>query len=101
MEHLAGSDFWKHYEALSEEVRHRADKQFVLLKTNPQHSLQFKKVGDRDGDEIWSARVPRNYRALAIKRPEEYLWFGLAITRPMRSGSPNATANLRSDKGNS
>jgi len=54
----------------------RADKQFALLKLNPQHpSLQFKKVGDRLGHEIWSARVTLSYRALAIKRPDGYLWF--------------------------
>jgi hypothetical protein len=37
--------------------------------------LQFKKVGDRQGQEIWSARVTLNYRALAIKRDDGYLWF--------------------------
>lgn len=57
-------------------MRIRADKQFVLMQENPQHpSLQFKKVGDRRGVEIWSARVTLNYRALAIKRNDGYLWF--------------------------
>ena len=76
MHHRAAGDFWQEYEALPEEVRTRADKQFSLLKTNPQHpSVRFKKVGDRHGEEIWSARVSLNYRALAIKRPDGYLWF--------------------------
>jgi hypothetical protein len=76
MEHRAGVDFWKAYEGLPTAVRARADKQFALLKLNPQHpSLQFKKVGDRLGHEIWSARVTLSYRALAIKRPDGYLWF--------------------------
>jgi hypothetical protein len=52
------------------------DKQFALLKSNPQHpSLQFKKLGDRNGQEIWSARVTLKYRASAVKLPDEYLWF--------------------------
>ena len=58
------------------EVRTRADKQFSLLKANAQDpSVQFKKVGERHGEEIWSARVSLNYRALAIKRRDGYLWF--------------------------
>jgi hypothetical protein len=57
-------------------VQRRADKQFSYLKTDTQHpSLQFKKIGERRGDEIWSARVTLNYRALAIKRPYGFLWF--------------------------
>lgn len=47
-----------------------------LLKANSQHpSLQFKKIGERNGQEIWSARVTLNYRTLAIKRADGYIWF--------------------------
>ena len=57
-------------------MRSRADKQFALLKENPQHpSLQFKKLGERHGQDIWSARVSLKYRALAIRLQDEYLWF--------------------------
>ena len=57
-------------------LRASADKQFALLKSDPRHpSLQFKKLGDRKGQEIWSARVTLKYRALAVKLPDEYLWF--------------------------
>lgn len=64
------------YDHLSDEIRARSDKQFALLKENPQHpSLQFKKLGERHGHEIWSARITLKYRALAIKRPNGYLWF--------------------------
>lgn len=76
MEHRATSQFWRHYEALPPNVRGSADKQFLLLKGNPQHpSLQFKKIGDRQGEEIYSARVTLSYRALAFKRPYGFLWF--------------------------
>ncbi len=75
MRHRAAADFWQQYLALPQDVRSRADKQFSLLKTNPQHpSLQFKKIGNRRGHEIWSARVTLNYRALAIRRDDGYLW---------------------------
>jgi len=76
MRHQATADFWRDYLALPQEIRARADKQFSLLKADPHHpSMQFKKVGERHGREIWSARVTLNYRALAIKRPDGYLWF--------------------------
>jgi hypothetical protein len=76
MRHHAAVDFWEQYMALPPEVRVRADKQFSLLKSNPQHpSLRFKKVGERRGNEVWSARVTLNYRALAIKRADGFLWF--------------------------
>ena len=76
MQNRATSAFWQKYQALPAAVRGRADKQFALLKSNPQHpSLQFKKIGDRLGQELWSARVTLNYRALALKRADGYLWF--------------------------
>jgi len=76
MRHHASADFWNDYEALPVLIRERADKQFALLKSNPRHpSLQFKKICDRNGQEIWSARVSLRYRALAIRLEDAYLWF--------------------------
>ena len=76
MQHRAASEFWLYHHGLASHVRVSADKQFSLLKENPQHpSLQFKKIGDRHGEEIWSARVTLNYRALAVKRSYGVLWF--------------------------
>ena len=82
MVHRASAGFWKNYDALPAEIRTRADKQFALMKTNPQHpSLRFKKIGNREGDEVWSARITLKYRALAIKLPEEFLWFWIGEHR--------------------
>jgi hypothetical protein len=58
MQHRATDAFWQAYQALPPEIRNRADKQFALLKSNPQHpSLHFKKVGESRRQEVWSARV--------------------------------------------
>jgi len=85
-QHRANSDFWQHYRELPQDIRDRADKQFALLTANPQHpSLQFKKLGERHGQEVWSARVTLNYRALAIKRPDGYLWFWIGDHRTYAS----------------
>jgi hypothetical protein len=76
MIHRANADFWNDYHALPIDIRTRADKQFTLLKDNPQHpSLQFKKLGERNAQGIWSARVTLKYRALAVRFSDEYLWF--------------------------
>ncbi len=63
MKHLAGPSFWEHYEKLPGHIRELADKNFALLKENPQHpSLHIKKV-----DKYWSVRVGMRHRALAIE----------------------------------
>jgi hypothetical protein len=82
MQHYASTGFWTQYQSLPHEICARADKQFTLMKENPQHpSLQFKKIGERRGREIWSARVSLKYRALAIKRSDGYLWFWIGDHR--------------------
>jgi hypothetical protein len=37
MNHRANADFWNNYHALPADIRARADKQFALLKKDPQH----------------------------------------------------------------
>ena len=74
--HRANADFWNDYRALPANIRARADKQFALPEENPQHpSLQFKKLGDRNAQEIWSARVTLKYSALAVTVSGQYVWF--------------------------
>ena len=71
MKHYASSSFWLAYEKLDSVVRELADKNFALLKENPQHpSLRLKKVG-----RYWSVRVGRSYRALAVGADEGLVWF--------------------------
>ena len=74
--HRTGGDFWDDYWALPAGIRDRADRQFALLKANQRHpSLHFKKLTTRNGQEIWSARVTSQYRALAFKVEGGYVWF--------------------------
>ena len=71
MRHFASSRFWLCYDQLADHIRDLADKNFSLLKTDPQHpSLQFKKVGD-----YRSARVGLGNRALAVEVEDGLLWF--------------------------
>ena len=71
MRHFASPRFWAAYNALPEPMRELADRNFALLKANPQHpSLHYKKVG-----RFWSVRVGLRYRALAVEVDDGLLWF--------------------------
>jgi hypothetical protein len=71
MRHFASRGFWEAYRKLPEQVRALADKNYALLKENPQHpSLQLKKVG-----RFWSVRVGLRYRALAVEADNDLVWF--------------------------
>ena len=71
MRHFAGRAFWEAYNKLPKHIRELADKNFALLKANPQHpSLQFKKIGS-----FWLAPVGLRYRALAVEGEDDLVWF--------------------------
>jgi hypothetical protein len=70
LKHRASSRFWALYEALPEEIRALADRNFLLLKTDPKHpSLHFKRLGT-----LWSVRVGAHYRALGNDIDGGVLW---------------------------
>ena len=71
MKHFTTPDFWQLYNALPQEVRALADKNYELLKVNPAHSsLRFKNI-----EGLWSVRVGSHYRALGKMRAEGLYWF--------------------------
>ena len=71
MKHTASSRFWTAYQALPEDIRSLADKNFTLVKSNPRHpSLRLKHIG-----ELWSVRVGDHYRALGFDAQGGINWF--------------------------
>lgn len=69
--HHATKAFWEGFDRLPPEIQTLARKNFRLMKRNPGHpSLSFKKVG-----RFWSVRVGRSYRALAVVRDQDCVWF--------------------------
>jgi len=71
LKHYATSDFWVTYRTLPSDVRDLANKNFELLKSDPQHpSLQFKTLG-----RFRSVRVGLRYRALGVEVPDGVSWF--------------------------
>jgi len=70
MTHQATSRFWNCYDSLPPDIRSLADKNFELLKSDSGHpSLHLKKVG-----AFWSARVGRDFRALAVESSGGLTW---------------------------
>jgi hypothetical protein len=68
--HKTTERFWSCFESIPLPIQTLAKKNLEILKTNPRHpSLHFKKVG-----KVWSARVGNNYRALAYKDEEDFIW---------------------------
>ena len=71
MKHVASPQFWAHYDQLPPMIQALADKNYELLKANPNHpSLHLKQLG-----RFWSVRVGMRYRALAVAMPEGLVWF--------------------------
>ena len=63
MRHFASPEFWACYHVLPKSVQQLADKNFALLKRDPQHpSLHFKKIS-----RFRSVRVGLSYRALGVE----------------------------------
>jgi len=68
--HKATHRFWSCFALLPVSIRILAKKNYILLKHNPKHpSLHFKKTG-----KLWSVRIGKNYRALALKDNDHYIW---------------------------
>jgi hypothetical protein len=69
---ITSRDFWRCFDNLPKAIRTAAEKQFKLFLINPKHpSLQFKEL--QPG--LWSARVSRNFRALAYQEDDVLNWF--------------------------
>ncbi|NEO68118.1 hypothetical protein [Moorena sp. SIO3H5] len=71
MKSFTTPDFWKTYALLPTSVKEQARKAYRIWQQNQFHpSLHFKKVGNN----LWSVRITLNYRALAIKKGNDYYW---------------------------
>ncbi|MGF2412171.1 ParE family toxin-like protein [Ferruginibacter sp.] len=71
MKHFTVPSFWECYDKLPAEIKEHADKNYSLLKENPNHpSLHFKKI-----EKYYSVRVSLRYRALGIEAEEGIVWF--------------------------
>jgi hypothetical protein len=78
MKSLTTSEFWRTYGLLSPEAKALTRKAYRLWQDDMFYpSLHFKKVGK----QLWSVRISKDYRALALKRGEDYVWIWVGTHR--------------------
>ena len=66
--------FWDAYQSLDGKTRRSAKKAYQIWSQNPFHpSLHFKCINDEEN--IWSVRITRAYRAVAILENDTVTWF--------------------------
>ncbi len=71
MKHFASPAFWNCRKKLLPSIQKLADKNFALLKKNPDHpSLHLKQVR-----KFYSVRIGIKHRALAVEVEGGLLWF--------------------------
>ena len=71
--------FWRLFSDLPVDAQREAQRAYRLFQSNPAHpGLQFKKLEGED--DIYSARIGLEYRALAIVKKDRIVWYGSAIT---------------------
>ena len=59
---------------LPPDIRERADEAFRRFTEDHQHpGLRFKKV--HEVEPVYSVRIARGYRALAVRREDRWVWF--------------------------
>ena len=69
----ATPQFWELYRALPRDVRVAARKACEKFSENPAHpSLRLKRL--RSDGRAWSVRITRDYRAVASRSGEEWVW---------------------------
>jgi hypothetical protein len=80
MQSRATRQFWRLFSRLPIDVQRDAKRAYALFRSNPTHpGLQFKKLeGD---DDIYSARIGLDYRALAVMQKDR--WSGTGSIRNM------------------
>lgn len=70
--HRAHADFWVHFDELLETVQKAAKAAYEEWCRDPRSPrIVFKKVGE----DLYSARIGRNWRALALLNQDEFVWF--------------------------
>lgn len=68
------ADFWESYYGLPPQIREAAREAFKKFQENPAHpSLRLERL--RSDGRAWSVRVTRNYRVVARRYDDDWLWF--------------------------
>ena len=67
------ADFWRLYRELPQNLQQAARVAYRKFRENPAHpSLRLERL--RTDPRAWSVRVSLNYRAVAFRQGEEWIW---------------------------
>jgi hypothetical protein len=70
----ATRQFWRLFYDLPSDAQQEAKRAFRLFQSNPAHpGLRFKKLEGED--DIYSARIGLEYRALAVMKKDRIVWY--------------------------
>ena len=68
------TEFWRLYHDLPLQIRKAAQEAFRKFSENPAHpGLQLERL--KFDVRAWSVRITRNYRAVARRYDDDWLWF--------------------------
>ena len=66
-------DFWRLYRSLPHEIQQAARLAYRKFRENPAHpSLHLERL--RSDPRAWSVRVTLNYRAVALRQGDDWVW---------------------------
>jgi hypothetical protein len=66
--------FWRLFSDLPADAQRQAQRAYRRFQSNPAHpGLQFKKLEGED--DIYSARIGLEYRALAVMKKDRVVWY--------------------------
>jgi hypothetical protein len=67
-------EFWELYYALPTDIRGAAREAYRKFSRNPAHpGLRLERL--RSDPRVWSVRITRDYRAVAVRAGDDWLWF--------------------------
>lgn len=74
------AQFWQLYRELPPEIQDAARKAYVKFLENPAHpGLRVERL--RSDSRAWSVRITRDYRAVALRRGDDWLWLWIGTHR--------------------
>jgi hypothetical protein len=67
------AEFWQLYRDLPEQIQRATRKAYQIFRKNPAHpALRLERL--RSGPRAWSVRITRDYRAVALRTGDDWLW---------------------------
>ena len=74
------SEFWRLYRGLPVEIRAAAREAYRKFNANPAHpGLRLERL--KFDSRAWSVRISRDYRAVARRNGDDWLWFWIGTHR--------------------